>query len=127
MSQVKWPTPNPSGAAAVDLRNGPTAELLQAVVHNLPTFIAIEPLLLFLKDTYHGGGLGSSAAMSDITDDVHEKGSLPGSPKRKETISNNRECTLQLCSSKGKEPVCDNPERSQSPCSSNVKEAIHEK
>jgi hypothetical protein len=94
MSQVKWPTPNPSGLATVDLRNGPAVELLQAMVHNLPTFIAIEPLLLFLKDTYHGGGLGSSAAMSDIIDDVHEKGSFPGSPKMKETIFDSRECTL---------------------------------
>jgi hypothetical protein len=92
----------------------------------LPTFIAIEPLLLFLKDTYHGGGLGSPVAISDITDDVHEKGSLPSSPKGKETISNNRECTLQLCSSKGKEPICDNPKRTQSPSSFNGKEAIRD-
>ena len=28
MSQVKWPTPNPSGSTAIDLIHGPAADLL---------------------------------------------------------------------------------------------------
>ena len=41
MSQVKWPTPNPSGSTAVDLIHGPAADLLWLVVNNLPFYIAI--------------------------------------------------------------------------------------
>ena len=44
MSQVKWPTPNPSGSTVVDLIHGPAAGLLWLAVNNLPFYIAIEPL-----------------------------------------------------------------------------------
>ena len=36
MSQVKWPTPNPSSSTVVDLIHGPAADLLSLVVNNLP-------------------------------------------------------------------------------------------
>ena len=52
MSQVKWPTPNPSGSTTVDLIHGPAADLLWLAVKNLPSYIAIEPLLSFLKDMF---------------------------------------------------------------------------
>ena len=57
MSQVKLPTPNPSGSTAVDLIDGPAADLLRLVMNNLPSFIAMEPLLSFLKDTFCDAGL----------------------------------------------------------------------
>ena len=47
MSQVKLPTPNPSGSTAVDLIDGPAADLLRLVMNNLPSFIAMEPLFHF--------------------------------------------------------------------------------
>ena len=56
VSQVKWPTPNPSGSTAVDLIHGPAADLLWLVVNNLPFYIAIEPLLSFLKDMFCDAG-----------------------------------------------------------------------
>src|SRR3954464_8543070 len=68
MSQVKWPTPNPSGSTAVDLIHGPTDDLLWLAVNNLPSYIAIEPLLSFLKDTFYDTGLGSIASKSDLID-----------------------------------------------------------
>ena len=47
MSQVKWPTPNPSGSTAVDLIHGPAADLLCLAVKNLPSYIAIDPFCHF--------------------------------------------------------------------------------
>ena len=136
VSQVKWPTPNPSGSTAVDLIHGPAADLLGLAVKNLPFYIAIEPLLSFLKDTFCNAGLGSTASKSDLIDDDHEDGTLSGSSKGKEPICsskgkapvcNVREGTLQSCSSKGKEPICDNMERIQGPCSSHGNEPICDK
>ena len=83
MSQVKWPTPNPSGSTAVDLIHGPAADLLWLTVNNFPFYIAIEPLLSFLKDTFCDTGLGSTASKSDLIDDNHEVGTLSGSSKGK--------------------------------------------
>ena len=57
MSQVKWSIPNPSGSTAVDLIHGPAADLLWLAVNNLPSYIAIKPLLSFLKDMFYGAGL----------------------------------------------------------------------
>ena len=120
MSQVKRPTPNPSGSTAVNLIHGPAADLLWLAVNNLPSYIAIEPLLSFLKDTFYDTGLGSTASKSDLIDGDHEEGTLSGSSKGKEPICSSKgkepvcdikEGTLQLCSSKGKEPICDNMER----------------
>ena len=136
MSQVKWPTPNPSGSTAVDLIHGPAADLLWLAVNNLPFYIAIEPLLSFLKDTFCDAGLGSTASKSDLIDGDHEEGTLSGSSKGKEPICsskgkapvcNIREGTLQPCSSKGKEPIYDNMERIQGPCSSHGNEPICDK
>ena len=112
VSQVKWPTLNPSGSTAVDL--------LWLGVNNLPFYIAIDPLLSFLKDTFCDTGLGSIASKSGLIDGDHEEGTLSDSSKGKEPICsskgkdpicNIREGTLQPCSSKGKEPICDNMER----------------
>ena len=97
MSQVKWPTPNPSGSITVDLIHGPAADLLWLALNNLPFYITIEPLLSFLKDTFCDAGLGSTTSKSDLIDGDHKEGTLSGSSKGKEPI----------CSSKGKEPVCD--------------------
>ena len=127
MSQVKWPTPNPSGSTTVDLTHGPTADLLLLAVNSFPCYIAIEPLLSFLKDTFCDTSLGSIASKSNLIDSDHEEGTLSGSSKGKEPIfsSNGKESvcdikegTLQPCSSKGKEPIYDNMERIQGPCSS---------
>ena len=115
MSQVKWPTPNPSGSTAVDLIHGPAADLLWLAVNNLPFYIAIEPLLSFLKDTFCDTGLGSPASKSDLIDGDHKEGILSGSSKGKAPVCDIREGTLQPCSSKGKEPICDNIERIQRP------------
>jgi len=136
VSQVKWPTPNLSGSTAVDLIHGPAADLLWLAVNNLPFYIAIEPLLSFLKDTFCDAGLGSTASKSDLIDDDHEEGTLSGSSKGKEPICSSkgkasvcdiREGTLQPCSSKGKEPISDNMERIQGPCSSHGNEPIRDK
>ena len=97
MSQVKWPTPNPSGSTAVNLIHGPTANLLWLAINNLPFYIAIEALLSFLRDAFCDAGLGSTASKSDLIDGDHEEGTLSGSSKGKEPI----------CSSKGKAPVRD--------------------
>ena len=111
--------PQPLGSTAVDLIHGPSADLLWLTVNNLPFYIAIEPLLSFLKDTFCGAGLGSTAYKSDLIDGDHEEGTLSGSSKGKEPICSSkgkapvcdiREGTLQPCSSKGKEPICDNME-----------------
>ena len=127
MSQVKWPTPNPSGSTAVDLIHGPAADLLWLAVNNLPFYIAIEPLLSFLKDMFYDAGLGSTASKSDLIDGDHEEGTLSGSSKGKEPVCDIREGTLQSCSSKGKEPICDNMERIQGPCSSHRNEPMCDK
>ena len=86
VSQVKWPAPNPSGSTAVDLIHGPAADLLSLAVNNLPFYIAIEPLLSFLKDTFCDAGLGSTASKSDLIDGDHEEGTLSGSSKGKDPI-----------------------------------------
>ena len=145
MSQVKWPTPNPSGSTAIDLTHGPATDILWLVVNNFPFYIAIEPLLSFLKYMFYDTGLGSTASKSDLIDGDHEEGTLSGSSKGKEPICSSkgkepiysskgkapvcdiREGTLQPCSSKGKEPICDNMERIQGPCSSHGNEPIYDK
>ena len=136
VSQVKWPTPNPSGSTAVDLIHGPAADLLWLTVNSLPFYIAIEPLLSFLKDTFCDAGLGSTASKSDLIDDDHEGGTLFGSSKGKEPICSSngkvpvcdfREGTLQPCSSKGKEPIWDNMERIQGLWSSHGNKPICDK
>ena len=124
MSQVKWPTPNPSGSTTIVLIHGPVVDLLWLAVKNLPSYIAIEPLLSFLKDTFYDAGFGSTASNSDLIDSDHEEGTLSGSSKGKVPVCDIREGTLQPCSSKGKEPICDNMERTQSPCSSHRNEPI---
>ena len=119
--------PNPSGSTAVDLIHGPAADLLWLAVNNLPFYIAIEPLLSFLNDTFCDAGLGSTASKSDLIDGDHEEGTLSGSSKGKEPVYDIREDTLQPCSSKGKEPICDNMERIQGLCSSHGNEPICDK
>ena len=123
MSQVKWPTPNPSGSTAVDLIHGPAADLLWLAIKNLPFYIAIEPLLSFRKDTLCDAGLGSAASNLDLFDGYHEEGTLSGSSKGKETICSSKGKET-ICSSKGKEPVCDIREGTLQPCSSKGKEPI---
>src|SRR3989337_1666524 len=76
VSQVKWPTPNPSGSTAVDLIHGPATNLLWLAVNNLPFYITIESLLSFLKDTFCAAGFGSTASKSDLIDGDHEEGTL---------------------------------------------------
>ena len=105
MSQVKWSIPNPSSSTFVDLFDGPTANLLHQAVKDLRALYAIEPILSFLKDTFYGGGLGSSIAKSDLID--HDEGTHKGS-------------------SKVKQPICDIRERTMGPCSSNWKDPVHE-
>ena len=85
----------------MDEIDGPAADLLWLAVNNLPFYIAIEPLLSFLKDTFCDAGLGSTASKSDLIDGDHEEGTLSGSSKGKEPIHDIREGTLQPCSSKG--------------------------
>ena len=99
------------GSTTVDLIHGPAADLLWLAVDNLPLYIAIEPLLSFLKDTFYDAGLGSIASKSDLIDGHHEEGTLSGSSKGKAPVCDIREGTLHPCSSKGKEPICDNMER----------------
>ena len=117
----------PLGFNLVDLIHGPAVDLLSLAVNNLPFYIAIEPLLSFLKDTFCDAGLGSTASKSDLIDGDYEEGTLSGSSKGKEPICDIREGTLQSCSSKGKEPICDNMERIQDPCSSHENEPICDK
>ena len=62
ISQVKWSILNPSGSTAVDLFDGPAADLLHQAVKDLQALYAIEPILSPLKDMFYGGGLGSSIA-----------------------------------------------------------------
>ena len=128
--------PNPSGSTVVDLIHGPAADLLWLAVNNLPSYIAIEPLLSFLKDTFCAAGLGSTASKSDLIDGDHEGGTLSDSSKGKDPICSSKgkahvcdigEGTLQPCSSNGKEPICDNMERIQGPCSSHGNEPICDK
>ena len=73
MSQVKLPTLNPSGSTTIDLIDGPAVDLLRLVMNNLPSFIAMDPFLSFLKDTFCDAGLGSSAAKSDFIDGDHDE------------------------------------------------------
>ena len=42
-------------------------------MNNLPSFITMEPLLSFLKDTFCDAGLGSSATKADLIDGDHEE------------------------------------------------------
>ena len=102
----------------------------------MPFYIAIEPLLSFLKDTFCDAGLGSIASKLDLIDGDHKEGTLSGSSKGKEPICsskgkapvcNIRVGTLQPCSSKGKEPIYDNMECIQGPCSSHGNELIRDK
>ena len=74
MSQVKWSMPNPSGSTVVDLFDGPATDLPRQAVKDLRALYAIEPILSLLKDTFYGGGLGSSIAKSDLIDHDHEEG-----------------------------------------------------
>jgi hypothetical protein len=83
MLQVKWSIPNPSGSTAVDLFDGPAANLLRHAVKDLRSLYAIEPILSFLKDTFYSGSLGSSIAKSDLIDHDHEEGTHKGSSKVK--------------------------------------------
>ena len=85
MSQVKWSIPNPSGSTAVDLFDGPAADLLRQAVKDLRALYAIEPILSLLKDTFYCGGLGFSIAKSDLIDHDHdhEEGTHEGSSKVK--------------------------------------------
>ena len=107
MSQVKWPIPNPSGSTAIDLFDGPAADLLCQAVKDLRALYAIEPILSFLKDTFYGDGLGSSIAKSDLIehDHNHEEGTQEGSSKVKQPICFFRERTMGLCSSNWKDPI----------------------
>ena len=100
--------PQPLGFNHRRSHHGPATDLLWLAVNNLPFYIAIEPLLSFLKDTFCDAGLGSTASKSDLIDGDHEEGTL-------------------FVSSKGKEPVCDNMERIQGPCSSHGNEPICDK
>ena len=106
MSQVKWSIPNPSGSTAIDLFDGPAADLLRQAVKDLGYLYAIEPILSFLKDTFYGG-LGSLIAKSDLIDHDHdhEEGTHEGSSKVKQPICDIRESTMGLCSSNWKDPV----------------------
>ena len=105
MSQVKWSIPNPSGSTAVDHFDGPASDLLHQAVKDLRALYAIEPILSLLKDTFYGGGLGSSIAKSDLIDHDHEDGTHEGSSKVKQPICDIRERTMGLCSSNWKDPV----------------------
>ena len=105
MPQVKWSIPNPSGSTAVDLFDGPAADLLRQAVKDLRALYAIEPILSLLKDTFYDGGLGSSIAKSDLIDHDHEEGTHKGSSKVKQPICDIRERTMGLCSSNWKDPV----------------------
>ncbi|EMS51604.1 ABC transporter B family member 2 [Triticum urartu] len=113
VSQVKWPTPNPSGSTVVDLIHGPAADL---------------------PWTRSDAGLGFTASKSDLIDGDHEDGTLSGSSKGKEPICsskgkapvcNIREGTLQSRSSKGKEPICDNMERIQASEDDDMSSSVH--
>ena len=112
--------PNPSGLTAVDLIHGPAADLLSIAVNNLPSYIAIEPLLSFLKDTFCDADLGSTASKSDLIDGDHEDGTPSGSSKGKEPIYSSKG-KEPIYSSKGKEPVCDIRESTLQYCFSNGK------
>ena len=107
MSQVKWSIPNPSGSTAVDLFDGPAADLLRQAVKDLRALYAIEPILSLLKDTFYDSGLGSSIAKSDLIDHDHdhEEGTHEGSSKAKQHIYDIRERTMGMCSSNWKDPV----------------------
>ena len=105
VSQVKWSIPNPSGSTSVDLFDGPAADLLRQAVKDLRALYAIEPILSLLKDTFYGGGLGSSIAKSDLIDHDHEEGTDEGPSKVKQPICDIRECTMGLYSSNWKDPV----------------------
>ena len=107
MSQVTWSIPNPFGSTTVDLFDGSAADLLHQAVKDLQALYAIEPILSLLKDTFYGGGLGSSIAKSDLIDHDHdqEEGTHEGSSKVKQPICDIRERTMGLCSSNWKDLV----------------------
>ena len=109
MSQVKWSIPNPSGSTIVDLFDGPAAYLLRQAVKDLRALYAIEPIFSFPKDTFYGGGLGSSISKSNLIDHDHghEEGTHEGSSKVKQPICDIRERIMGLCSSNWKYPVHD--------------------
>ena len=91
--------------AGLDLFDGPTSNHLCQAVKDLRALYTIEPILSLLKDTFYGGGLGSSIAKSDLIDHDHEEGTHKGSSKVKQPIYDIRECTMGLCSSNWKDPV----------------------
>ncbi|KAE8806753.1 La-related protein 6 [Hordeum vulgare] len=64
---------------------GPTTNLLYFALKNLPSLIAMEPVLSFLKDTFYGGGSASSADKSVLIDYAN-KGTLSFSSMGKEPI-----------------------------------------
>ncbi|KAE8801662.1 La-related protein 6 [Hordeum vulgare] len=68
MSQVKWSTDNAFGLTDIDLFKGPVVDLLHLVVMDLRSLYAMEPLLLFLKVMFCGGGFGSLAPKSHLID-----------------------------------------------------------
>ena len=107
MSLVKWSIPNPSGSTVANLFDGPPADLLRQAVKDLRALYAIEPILSLLKDTFYGGGWGSSIAKSDLIDHNHdhEEGTHEGSSMVKQPICDIRERTMGLCSSNWKDPV----------------------
>ncbi|KAE8802603.1 hypothetical protein D1007_21637 [Hordeum vulgare] len=123
---------------------GPTADLLCFALKNLPSFIAMETLLSFLKDTFYGDCSTSLADKSALIN-YADKGTLSVSSKGKEpicdrndtlqpcsskanaTICDIREGTLHPCSSMGKEHIYDNKEYTQNMCSSNGKEPIYDR
>ncbi|KAE8784180.1 La-related protein 6 [Hordeum vulgare] len=72
---------------------------------DLRSFYAIETLFSFLKETFYGGGLGSLAPKSDLTD--QDKGTHYGCYKGKHSIHDIEECTLGTTNSKWKEPIHD--------------------
>ena len=87
ISPVKWPTPTPRVQPLSISSMAPPLISSGALSKNLPSYIAIEPLLSFLKDTFCDAGLGSTASKSDLIDGDHEEGTLSVSPKGKSQSS----------------------------------------
>ena len=75
--------PNPSGSTAVDLIHGPAADLLWLVVNNLPSYIAIETLLSFLKDTFCDADMGSTAPSQTSSTAPTRRAPSPALPRGK--------------------------------------------
>ena len=97
----------PLWSTVVDLFDGPAADLLRQAIKDLRALYAIEPILSLLKDTFCGGGLGSSIAKSDLIDHDHdqEEGTHESSSKVKQPIYDIRERTMGLFSSNWKDPI----------------------